>query len=92
MRIAKSHIDTFIYSLSSLIYNFIVSHWTIGRLFANGPEDRFSIPGQVIPKTQKMELIPPCLILSIIRYVLRVKWSNPEKEVAPSPTPRCCTY
>ena len=37
-------------------------------------------------------LIPPCLKLSIIRYVSRVKWSNPEKGIAPSPTPRCSTY
>ena len=33
-----------------------------------------------------------CLTLSIIRYVSRVKWSNPGKGVAPSPTPRCCSY
>ena len=25
-------------------------------------------------------------------YVSRVKWSNPEKGVAPSPTPRCSSY
>ena len=37
-------------------------------------------------------LIPPCLTLSIIRYVSRVKWSNPGKGVAPSPTPRCSSY
>ena len=29
---------------------------------------------------------------SIIRYVSRVKWSNPGKGVAPSPTPQCCSY
>ena len=32
-------------------------HRAIGqmsRMFANGPEDRASIPGSVIPKTQKM--------------------------------------
>ena len=34
----------------------------------------------------KWYLIPPCLALSIIRYVSRVKWSNPGKGVAPSPT------
>ena len=28
----------------------------MSRVFANGPEDRGSIPGQVIPKTQKMVL------------------------------------
>ena len=33
-----------------------------------------------------------CLTLSIIRYVSRVKWSNPGKGVATSPTPRCCSY
>ena len=37
-------------------------------------------------------MIPPCLTLSNIRYVLRVKWSNPEKGVAPSPTTWCCSY
>ena len=40
----------------------------------------------------KWYLIPPCLTLSNIRYVSRVKWSNLGKEVAPSPTPRCSSY
>ena len=31
-------------------------------------------------------MIPPCLTLSNIRYVSRVKWSNPGKGVAPSLT------
>ena len=30
--------------------------------------DRGSIPGRVIPKTQKWYLMPPCLTFSIIRY------------------------
>ena len=34
----------------------------------------------------------PCLILSIIRYASRVKWSNPVKGVAPSPTHCCSRY
>ena len=38
---------------------------------------------------KKWYLMPPCLTLSIIRYGSRVKWSNPGKEVAPSPTPWC---
>ena len=33
-----------------------------------------------------------CLTLSNIRYVSSVKWSNPGKGVAPSPTPRCSSY
>ncbi len=61
-------------------------------VFANGPGDLGSIPGRVIPKTQKWYLMPPCLTLSNIRYVSRVKWSNPGKGVAPSPTPWCISY
>ena len=34
----------------------------------------------------------PCLTLSIISYGSRVKWSNPGKGVAPSPTHWCCSY
>ena len=41
---------------------------------------------------KKWYLIPPCLTLSIIRYVSRVKWSNPGKGVAPSPTPRWSSH
>ena len=64
----------------------------VDRVFANGPGDLGLNPGQVIPKTLKRYLIPPCLTLSIIRYISRVKWSNPGKGVAPSPTPRCGSY
>ena len=39
---------------------------------------------------KKWYLIPPCLTVSIIKYVSRVKWSNPGEEVAPSPT-LCCS-
>ena len=37
-------------------------------------------------------MIPPCLTLSNIRYISRVKWSNPGKVVVPSLTPWCCSY
>ena len=40
----------------------------------------------------KWYLIPTYLTLSNIRYVSRVKWSNPGKGVAPSPTLRCSSY
>ena len=33
-----------------------------------------------------------CLTLNIIRYGSRVKWRNPGKGVAPSPTPWCSSY
>ena len=54
------------------------------RVFVNGPGDLGSIPGRVIPKSQKWYLMPPCLTLSIIRYVSRVKGVNPGKRLAPS--------
>ena len=43
-------------------------------------------------RLKKWYLIPPCLTLSIIRYVSRVKRSNQGKEVAPSPIPQCSSY
>ena len=43
-------------------------------------------------RLEKWYLIPPCLTLSNIRYVSRVKWSNPGKGVVPSPTLRCSSY
>ena len=61
------------------------------RVSTNGPEDRGSIPGRVIPKTQKM-VLDVALLNSIIMYRSRVKWSNPRKGLAPSPTSRCSSY
>ena len=49
----------------------------VGRVFANGLGDQGSIPGRVISKLKKWYLILPCLILSTIRYISSVKWSNP---------------
>ena len=43
-------------------------------------------------RSKKWYLMPPCLTLSNISYVSRVKWSNPEKRVAPFPTPWCSSY
>ena len=58
----------------------------------NGLEDLCSIPGHVIPKTLKMVLDTSCLMLNNIRYVSRVKWSNPGKGVVPFPTSQCSSY
>ena len=60
----------------------------VGKVRADGPRNRGSIPGRVIPKTQKM-VLDTCLTLNIIRYVSRIEWSNPGKGVAPSLTLRC---
>ena len=58
-------------------------------MLANGPEGRDSIPDRVLPKTQKWYLMPLFVSFTIIRYGSKVKWSNPGKGVAPSPTPQC---
>ena len=50
------------------------SIWAIGlmsRLFANGPGDWGSIPGRVIPKTQKMVL--DATLISSQHYKVRIK-------------------
>ena len=43
-------------------------------------------------RLKKWYLIPPGLTLGIIRYISRVKWINPGKEVAPYPTSQCSSY
>ena len=54
----------------------------MSRAFANGPEDQGSIPGRVIPKTQKMVQDPA--LRNTKHYKVRIKsklklsreWSN----------------
>ena len=43
----------------------------VGRVFDNGPGDRGSIPGRVIPKTLKMVLDTP--LLNTQQYKVRIK-------------------
>ena len=43
----------------------------MGKVFANGPGDRGSIPGPVIPKTQKMVL--DAALLKTQHYKLMIK-------------------
>ena len=43
-------------------------------------------------RLKKWYLIPTYLSFRIIRYVSRVKWSNPGMGVVPSPTPWCSSY
>ena len=48
--------------------------WVVGlmsRVFANGPGDLDSIPGRVIPKTQKMVL--DAALLNTQYYKVRIK-------------------
>ena len=43
----------------------------MSRVFANSPEDRGSIPGRVIPKTQKMVL--DAALLNTQHYKVRIE-------------------
>ena len=49
----------------------ILAHGLVGRIFANGPGDQGSIPGRVIPKTQKMVL--DTSMLNTQHYKVRIK-------------------
>ena len=62
------------------------------RVFANGPGDLGSIPGQVIPKTLKMEL--DASLLNTQHYKVRIKGKvgQSREGVAPSPIPWCSSY
>ena len=62
------------------------------RVFTNGQGDLGSIPGRVIPKTLKIVLDTSSLNTQQYKVHSRVKWSNPGKRVAPSPTPWCSSY
>ena len=62
------------------------------RVFANGPGDLISIPGRVIPKTQKMVL--DASLLNTRHYKVRIKGKVEQSRegVAPSPTTWCSSY
>ena len=45
--------------------------WPMSRVFTNGPGDRGSIPGRVIPKTQKM--VVEATLLSTQDYKVQIK-------------------
>ena len=64
----------------------------MSRVFTNGLGDQGSIPGRVIPKTQKMVLDSTLDNTKHYKVKIKVKWSNPVKGAAPSPTPRCYSY
>ena len=61
------------------------------RVFTNGPGDLGSIPGRVIPKTQKMVL--DASLLNTQHYKVRIKGKVEQSRegVAPSPT-HCSSY
>ena len=62
------------------------------RVFANGPGDLCSIPGRVIPKTQKMVLDASLLSTQHYKVWIKGKIEQSWKGVAPSPTHWCSSY
>ena len=62
------------------------------RVFANGTGDLGSIPGRVIPKTQKMVLDTSLLNTQHYKVWIKGKVEQSREGVAPSPTPWCSSY
>ena len=56
-------------------------------VFTNGPGDLRSIPGCVIPKTQKMVLDASLLNIQHYKVQIKGKVEQSWKGVTPSPTP-----
>ena len=96
----KSMVSRYIYAL---IYPFPrpatnhcpengLSYLKIMERLANGPGDLGSVPGRVIPKTQKMVL--DASLLNTQHYKVRIKGKVEQSRegVAPSPTPWCTSY
>ena len=61
-------------------------------MFANGPGDLGSVPGRVIPKTQKMVLDASLLNTQHYKVWIKGKVGQSREGVAPSPTPWCSSY
>ena len=61
-------------------------------MFANDLRDWGSIPGRVLPKTQKRYLYASLLNTQHYKVRIKSKWSNPGRGVASSTTPRCRSY
>ena len=69
------------------------AHWPSGLSVRQWSRRTGFNPRSRHNKDFKMVLDSSLLIYySNIRYVSTVKWSNPGKGVAPSPTPRCSSY
>ncbi len=62
------------------------------RVFTYGPGDLGSIPGRVIPKTQKMVLDASLLNTQHYKVQIKGKVKQSREGVAPSPTTWCSSY
>ena len=71
---------------------FDTGHWPSGRVFVNGPGDLDSIPGRVIPKTQKMVLDASLLNTQHYKVRIKSKVEQSREGVTPFPIPWCSSY
>ena len=76
--ISKFQIILLLYS--RVAYNLCL----VGRVLSMDRETRVQSLVESYQRLKKWYLVPPCLTLSIIRYVSRVKWSNPGIGAGPS--------
>ena len=81
-----------IYIYIYIIYIYIYEFFDLDGTFANGPGDLVSIPGRVIPKTQKMVLDASLLNSQHYKVWIKGKVEQSREGVVPSPTPWCSSY
>ena len=84
----------FFYCLYQCLEVFIFLHITgsLAKWLACSPMARETRVQSQVTSYQRLKrwyMIHPCITLGIMRYVSRVKWSNPGEKVAPSLTLRC---
>ena len=54
-----------------ILFSIVLDYWPNSSMFANGPGDQGSIPGRVLPKTQKIVL--DATVLNTQHYNIRIK-------------------
>ena len=74
------------------MHAFVPDIGLVVRMFTNGQGDLGSIPGRVIPKTQKMVLDASLLNTQHYKVQIKGKVEQSREGVAPSPTPWCSSY
>ena len=64
------------YTMQSSLFSISMTIGLVGRVFTNGPGIRVSIPGRVIPKTQKMLLDASLINTQYYMVWINGKWSS----------------
>ena len=95
--IINHHVVWWAIEISSFCYTFLFSEvWKLGIITSGfrvaGPGDLGSIPGRVIPKTQKMVLDASLFNTQHYKVQIKGKVEQSREGVAPSPTHWCSSY